>query len=200
MILQCRIAVLLAVLGILLMAVLLIPISVLAAEPDAHPPVAEPDAWSLCRDAIAAAERNAGLPPYLLEAVALAESGRRHEATRGFAPWPWTVMAEGRGRYLAAKADAVALVRDLRDRNIRNIDVGCMQVNLQHHSTAFADLDEALDPVANADYAARFLHALFRDSGSWANAVARYHASVYARNLQYRARVMRIWHRLRDGG
>ena len=169
----------------------------LAAARGTEPAAADP--WSLCTDAIRAAERNGGLPPHLLRAIALAESGRRHDVTKSLAPWPWTVMAEGRGRFLPAKADAVALVRDLHERNIRNIDVGCMQVNLQHHPAAFASLDEALDPTANATYAAGFLHALFRDSGSWGHAVARYHASVYGRNLQYRARVMRIWHRLRGG-
>ncbi|MGZ9107048.1 MAG: hypothetical protein ACXW3M_14860 [Rhodoplanes sp.] len=162
-------------------------------------PSAQADPWSVCGDAIRAAERNIGLPPHLLRAVALAEAGRRHDASKGAVPWPWTVTAEGRGRFLPAKADAVALVRDLLDRNIRNIDVGCLQVNLQFHPAAFASLDEAFDPTANATYAAGFLHALFRDSGSWGNAVARYHASVYGRNLQYRARVMRIWHGLRGG-
>ena len=168
-----------------------------AAAADGAEAAAEADPWSLCRDAIRAAERATGLPPHLLEAIALAESGRRPDAAQGLAPWPWTVMAEGRGRFLPAKADAVAVVRDLRARDIRNIDVGCMQVNLQHHPAAFADLDQAFDPAANATYAAEFLRALFRDSGSWAHAVARYHASVYGRNLQYRTRVMRIWHRLR---
>jgi soluble lytic murein transglycosylase-like protein len=177
---------------IVLLGVLLTAAAARGAEP-----AAEVDPWSLCRDAIEAAERNAGLPPHLLRAIALAESGRRHDVTKDLAPWPWTVMAEGRGRFLPAKADAIAAVRELLERNIRNIDVGCMQVNLQHHPAAFASLDEALDPAANATYAAGFLHALFRDSGSWGNAVARYHASVYGRNLQYRARVMRIWHRLR---
>jgi soluble lytic murein transglycosylase-like protein len=167
-----------------------------AAERGAEP-AAKADPWSLCGDAIRAAERKAGLPPHLLRAIALAESGRRHDASKATVPWPWTVTAEGQGRFHPAKADAVAHVRALIERNIRNIDVGCMQVNLQHHPAAFASLDEALDPAANATYAAGFLHALFRDSGSWANAVARYHASVYGRNLQYRVRVMRIWHGLR---
>jgi soluble lytic murein transglycosylase-like protein len=171
----------------------------LAAAAHAAEPAAEADLWSLCGDAIRTAERNTGLPPHLLRAIALAESGRRHDASKGTEPWPWTVTAEGRGRFLPAKADAVAHVRELLERNIRNIDVGCMQVNLQHHPAAFASLDEALDPAANAAYAARFLHALFRDSGSWGNAVARYHASIHGRNLQYRTRVMRIWHRLRGG-
>lgn len=180
-----------------LLAMALLSVLLMAAR--GAEPGAEADPWSLCRDAIRAAERAAGLPPHLLEAIALAESGRRPDAAEGLAPWPWTVMAEGRGRFLPAKADAVAAVRDLHARDIRNIDVGCMQVNLQHHPAAFADLDQALDPAANATYAAEFLSALFRDSGSWGNAVARYHASIYGRNRQYRTRVMRIWHRLRGG-
>ena len=179
------------------MALLVLLSTLTAAVARGTEPAAKADPWSLCGDAIRTAERDRGLPPHLLRAIALAESGRRHDASKGTQPWPWTVTAEGRGRFLPAKADAVAHVRDLLDRNIRNIDVGCMQVNLQFHPVAFASLDEAFDPAANATYAAGFLHALFRDSGSWGNAVARYHASVYGRNLQYRARVMRIWHGLR---
>jgi soluble lytic murein transglycosylase-like protein len=175
----------------------LLGVLLMAATARGTEPATEADPWSLCADAIRAAEREKGLPPHLLRAVALAESARRHDASKASVPWPWTVTAEGRGRFLPAKADAVALVRELHERNVRNIDVGCMQVNLQYHPTAFASLDEALDPAANAAYAAGFLHGLFRDSGSWGNAVARYHASIYGRNLQYRARVMRIWHSLR---
>jgi soluble lytic murein transglycosylase-like protein len=177
---------------IALLSVLLTAAAARGAEP-----ATEADPWSLCADAIRAAERERGLPPHLLRAVALAEAGRPHDASKATVPWPWTVTAEGRGRFLAAKADAVALVHELRERNVRNIDVGCMQVNLQYHPNAFASFDEALDPAANAAYAAGFLHGLFRESGSWGNAVARYHASIYGRNLQYRGRVMRIWHSLR---
>lgn len=166
-----------------------------AAEGAKH--AVDPDPWSQCEEAIAAAERTVGLPPGLLKAIALAESGRRLENGKAVRPWPWTVTAEGRGRFLTTKTEALAAIEGLHERNIRNIDVGCMQVNLHHHPTAFASLEEALDPTANAQYAARFLHGLFRNSGSWGNAVARYHASIYGWNLQYRNRVMRIWHSLR---
>lgn len=171
----------------------------IAGRGDDHPvdPDPDPDPWHVCAAAIAAAEQRAGLPAHLLKAIALAESGRRREGDGSVEPWPWTVTAEGRGRYLGTKAEAVAAIDALQDRNVRNIDAGCMQVNLHHHPAAFASLDEALDPASNADYAARFLHGLFLDSGSWGNAVARYHASIRGRNLQYRNRVMRIWHRLR---
>lgn len=177
---------------IAVLAALTVPRAVEGAE---H--AIDPDPWSQCEQAIAAAERIVGVPPRLLKAIALAESGRPREGSKGVQPWPWTVTAEGRGRFLATKTEALAVIETLQDRNIRNIDVGCMQVNLHHHPAAFASLDEALDPASNAHYAAHFLHGLFRQSGSWGNAVARYHASIYGWNLQYRNRVMRIWHSLR---
>ena len=56
-------------------------------------------------------------------------------------------------------------------------DVGCMQVDLQFHPKAFRSLDEAMDPVANADYAARFLVSLYEvTGGNWFAAVGYYHS------------------------
>src|SRR3546814_15246449 len=66
-------------------------------------------------------------------------------------------MAEGRGRFLPSKAAAIEEVRRLQARGIRNIDVGCLQVNLHYHPDAFASLETAFDPEANAAYAADFL-------------------------------------------
>jgi hypothetical protein len=36
----------------------------------------------------------------------------------------------------------------------QSIDVGCFQVNLYYHPTAFVSLAEGFDPAANARYAA----------------------------------------------
>jgi len=76
---------------------------------------------------------------------------------------------------------AIATVRALQASGVRSIDVGCMQVNLMYHPSAFASLDEAFDPGANAQYAARFLNALYRASGSWVQATAAYPAALPAR-------------------
>ena len=48
---------------------------------------------------------------------------------------------------------------------MRSIDIGCAQVNLMHHPDAFASLEQAFDPMANADYAARFLKQLHDTHG-----------------------------------
>ena len=37
------------------------------------------------------------------------------------------------------------------ERGVRQVDVGCMQINLQSHPHAFASLEDAFDPGSNAD-------------------------------------------------
>ena len=135
-----------------------------------------PEAHAQCIEATRSAERRQRLAPHLLGAISLVETGRwsrDHSAT--FA-WPWTVMAEGRGRYLPSKAAAIAEVRRLQARGVKNIDVGCMQVNLYYHADAFDTLEAAFDPETNADYAAAFLSDLKDEVGSWKDAVAYYHS------------------------
>ena len=162
-------------------------------------PLALPtDPYRLCADAIARLDRTAQTPRHLLSAIALAESGRRHPATGAAVPWPWAVMAEGRGRYLETKADAIAEVRGLQARGIRNIDVGCMQINLSYHPDAFASLEQAFDPVANVAYAAQYLRELFAEEGSWPEAAGRYHSATPAYKDPYQERVMALWGRQRQ--
>ena len=73
-------------------------------------------------------------------------------------------MAEGEGRYFPTKNEAVAAVRELQLRGIRNVDVGCMQVNLMHHGDAFESIEAALEPEINVAYGARYLAALHRET------------------------------------
>ena len=59
-----------------------------------------------------------------------------------------------------------------------------------HHPNAFANLDEAFDPLANARYAARFLTTLRTNAGAWDIAVGQYHSAVLQIGGPYRERVM----------
>ena len=147
--------------------------------------------WGACREAVEAAEREAALPPGLLHAIARTESGRRDPATGRVEPWPWALNAAGMGMHAPSRAEAIATVAALQARGIRSVDVGCLQVNLLHHPGAFASLDEAFEPVANARYAARFLRELQgRAGGAWSQAVAWYHSATPERGEAYRLRVM----------
>lgn len=172
----------------LLRAALLGALALLASRPAA---AQHADPWSACARAIAALEGipGFGLPPGLLGAIALVESGRRDPATGRIAPWPFAWNAEGRSGYPPSRAAAVAEVAALQAGGVRSIDVGCMQVNLMHHPRAFASLDQAFDPEANVRYARRFLLDLHARTGDWAQAVASYHSGDAGRGLAYHRRV-----------
>lgn len=152
-----------------------------------------PEAGQLCRAAVAAAEREAGLPPRLLSAMARVESGRRDPETGRFNPWPWTINAEGRGSFFPTKAAAIAGVQALQAQGVRSIDVGCMQINLRHHPNAFANLEEAFDPLSNARYAARFLSNLQATRSDWMLSAAHYHSQTPELAQAYRARIASAW-------
>ena len=99
----------------------------------------------------------------------------------------------GDGRYFASKEEAIAHVERLKAEGRRNIDVGCMQINLMHHPEAFGSLEEAFEPIRNVAYGARFLGALERETESWTRAVERYHTADPDRGRAYRERVYRRW-------
>ena len=151
----------------------------------------------LCAEQTARLERLDGIPRHLLSAISVAESGRWDAARRATFAWPWTVTAEGEGRFFATKAEAVDHVRALRARHVRNIDVGCMQVNLYYHGGAFAGLEEAFDPPTNVAYAARYLKGLFDAARSWTQAAADYHSTTPERNRPYKLKVVRLWNQIR---
>lgn len=154
---------------------------------------AKGDAWRICRLNAGQAEREYRIPQNLLQAVALAESGRWNQRDQARIAWPWTVYAEGRGRYLPSREAALAEIDQLRDKGITNIDVGCMQINLHHHGDAFDSVDDMLDPARNTDYAARFLRDLHQESRAWSIAVAHYHSRTPKHANSYRRRVLKLW-------
>ncbi len=154
-----------------------------AADPAASP----------CAAAIALTEPGSHLPPGLLSAVAVTESGRIDPATGAIVAWPWTIDIGGAGRMFDTQAAAVAAVQAARQAGSRSIDVGCMQVNLFYHPQAFATLEEAFAPEANVRYAARFLADLHAQTGDWAAAVAAYHSATPEMGMAYARRVAAAW-------
>lgn len=148
---------------------------------------------SLCETAITTAEYTGRLPARLLAAVAAVESGRLDPASGTIRPWPWTINAEGIGQFFATKAQAIAAVKALQARGVRSIDVGCLQVNLMFHPTAFTNLEEAFDPTSNARYAARFLNALYAAGRDWPGAIGAYHSQTPTLGAEYRDLVLARW-------
>ena len=146
-----------------------------------------------CTAAIGAAEKKYAIPPNILGSIAKVESGRPISSFGDIRAWPWTIDADGQGLFLDSKAAAIAWVQQAQTRGSHFIDVGCMQVDLPLHPGAFRSLDEAFDPAANADYAARYLHALQIEAhGDWNVAVGLYHSHTPDLADDYRNRVAAV--------
>lgn len=161
-------------------------------------------AWEVCAGNARAAERLLSLPESLLLAIQRVESGRWNADLGSIVPWPWTIMAENKGRFLPSKRAAVHEVARLRARGARNIDVGCMQINLHYHGGAFESVEQALDPAFNVAYGAKFLTGLQDRHGDWPTAIAHYHSATPGLGGKYFAKVEAAWRaergpRPRDG-
>lgn len=141
---------------------------------------------SPCERAGTVAEAAYNLPAGLLLAIGRVESGRWDPVRSRTTPWPWAINAAGLGRMFDSKPEAMATTHRLWDGGTRSIDVGCFQINLMHHPNAFPNLEQAFDPAANAQYAAKFLTELHARLGNWQDAVGAYHSANAELGTPYR--------------
>lgn len=150
----------------------------------------QPQVFELCQIAVDKAEKNYQIKSNLLQTIASVESGRWNAQAGKRVAWPWTVHANGKGRYYKSKAEAVAAVKNLQQKGITNIDVGCMQINLKYHGKAFANLEEAFDPEKNVAYSAKFLRKLYkRNKQNWTKTAMHYHSRNLRRGTNYKNRL-----------
>lgn len=153
----------------------------------------------LCTKHLPRYEREYGIPTHLLSAIATTESGRYHEGLKISIPWPWTINAEGKGYFYDTKDQAVAAAKKMRAQGVKSMDVGCMQVNLMHHASAFRSVESAFDPQTNIAYAASFLRNLYEENNhSWKQAASDYHSKTPSRGTQYAGRVYNSWYNIVD--
>ena len=152
---------------------------------------AQPDTAdkAICGRAALDAEQEFGLPSGLLLAIGKAES----------AVWPWTANVDGAAEIYRSKAEAVEALTRVRSPHPANMDIGCFQISTRYHPAAFASVAEALDPVANATYAARFLRVLREKTGDWMQAIGAYHSATEPLGAAYRQQVMALWNDAPNG-
>jgi hypothetical protein len=144
---------------------------------------AQVDDTTACDQAARDAESEFGLPSGMLAAIGAVESGRR----------PWTANVDGSAETYRSKTEAIEALTRVRMPRPSDVDVGCFQVSLRYHPAAFATMADALDPVANARFAAQFLLRLRDQYGDWDHAVAAYHSATEPLGEDYRGRVMAQW-------
>lgn len=143
---------------------------------------AREDPSVLCVDAARSAARSTGVPLEVLLAISLVETGRDAR------PWPWTVNVGGQGHWFDNASEAEEHARSVLDQGMKNVDLGCFQLNVRWHSKGFASLSDMLSPLPNATYAAEFLAGHYATTGDWADAAAAYHSLTPEHAERYRAR------------
>lgn len=122
----------------------------------------------ICEGAAAFMEEKYDIPDNIMHGIVRTESSS----------YPWVINWSGNGEFYDTKQEVIDRVRQLQSQGKKSIDVGCAQINLHWHPNAFDNLEEAFDPIANLDYAARHVLELKTDQNfsSWHSAVAMYHS------------------------
>jgi len=123
-----------------------------------------------CEGEILRASQKYNVPPGILYAVGLTETGVKGTLQ------PYALNIEGKAVFAKSAAEAATEFARARQRGAKLIDLGCMQINHHYHASHFRSLADMLDPRQNVDYAARFLAELRDRHETWSMAVARYHA------------------------
>lgn len=154
---------------------------------------------ALCSMAAHRASVEFGVNYDLLQTVSAVESGRWDDLQNRYVAWPWTVGVGGKGYYFDSKEEALAAIKRFQAQGIKNIDVGCMQVNMKYHGAEFSSIEEMIDPVHNAEYSAKFLRTLYsQNDNNWKKAAEKYHSgnpeegAAYSKRLEARFETYKI--------
>ncbi len=134
-----------------------------------------------------------GIPPRLLYAIAMQESGRFDKTEEGLKPWPWSLNVAGKAYYFNSMEMAWEALRGFFDKQPSNIGIGLVQVTWPFNREILVDPYTALEPTINLGLGARILRGCFDRLGDWWLAVGCYHSPTPARAADYRERVRRHW-------
>lgn len=148
--------------------------------------VAQTHEMQLCDRSIETVSKSTFVPHSVLIKIARLESGRSIQNQT--VSWPWTLNNAGKGYYFGSKSATLEKLRKLMAAGKKNIDVGCMQLNIRWHSRYFADMSAMLSPFENVSYAAKYLEQLYNETGSWEKAIKYYHSRNPKFNSVYYAK------------
>jgi hypothetical protein len=145
-----------------------------------------------------AAALASGVPPSVLFAVALQESGVQWGGR--WIPWPWTLNIAGLPARYARRRDACAALQSALSKIPPNrIDVGLGQLNVGYQGYRVEHPCLLLDPYLNLAIAGSILHEHYESAQDWLRAIAHYHRPAGGQiAAQYRAAVERQLRRMAD--
>ena len=156
---------------------------------------------TLCLAAAKDAGIEYGVDYDLLQTISSVESGVWNELRNTYVAWPWTVNVNGKGYYYETREEAVKAAKNFIAQGHKSIDVGCMQVNMKYHGDGFSSIDEAMDPVNNVKYSAKFLRSLYvRNGNDWIKAAKKYHSANSTEGAVYTARLAKRFESYKSAG
>lgn len=134
------------------------------------------------------------LPPSLLYAVALTESGLSALSEGRFRPWPWALNINGEGHYFTSRQEALQVLQAALIHTNSSVDIGLMQINWRYHRAALGSARQALDPYHNLRVAAAILRDCLNERTNWMQTAGCYHAPNDPTRAQaYASRVQQHW-------
>ena len=152
----------------------------------------------ICQTAAAKFEKQYQIKEHMLTTITNVETGRWNKERQQTLGWPWTINAQGKGYFFKTKAEAVRKVKELQRKGVKSIDVGCMQINLMYHGSAFKSVEEALDPDKNVEYGAKYLTKLYKQKGKdWFKAAMAYHSNVLKKALKNKKKLVVAYAKLK---
>lgn len=134
------------------------------------------------------------IPPDLLLAVAITESGRHGM------PWPWTLDVDGLPEYFRNRRATVQAAQAAVRAGHTRVDIGPMQIDWRYHGAMFPSLAALTHPFMNIAAAGRILARLHARTGNWWTAVGDYHSATPALGRPYMWRVYHVYEGLRRAG
>ena len=150
------------------------------------------DPRKICDKIARKVEQIDNLPENILTSIALVEAGRiNRDGSKN--PWPWSLNHAGKSLFFNNKEDAINYLKKHVSPDFKNIDVGCMQINVKWHRENFKSFSSMINPRTNIEYAAKFLKRLKQIHGSWEDAIKHYHSSTPKLHQKYYAKVKRAW-------
>ena len=113
------------------------------------------DPRKICDKIARKVEQIDNLPENILTSIALVEAGRiNRDGSKN--PWPWSLNHAGKSLFFNNKEDAINYLKKHVSPDFKNIDVGCMQINVKWHRENFKSFSSMINPRTNIEYAAKF--------------------------------------------
>lgn len=140
-----------------------------------------------CINEIRKVEKDKGIEPGLLEAIAHVESKMN----------PYVVNACGQAFHFSSAREVAQFVKKKQEEGYRNISVGPMQLHVPSHRRNFKSLEQMCEIEHNVAYSARLFKRLKKKTGSNEGAVKLYHSPDSYANEPYKARVFGAWAKIK---